>query len=187
LFGEGDDGHDVFVVLDGLVKVVTSSVSGREVILDLAGAGSLLGELSAIDGQPRSATAQAMTACEVLVVRVESFVAFLEGHPRAATELLRLVADRLRASSQRQLEFGTSDALGRLCRCILAMVDRFAVPSEEHVVLPVAQHEVAALTGLSREAVVKGLHSLRELGWIETHGRSVTILDASSLRARAGL
>jgi len=66
-----------------------------------------------------------VTSIDVSVLRIEDFRKFLECQPRAAFELLGLVAARLRRSSQRQLEFGSSDALTRLCRCLLVMVDRF--------------------------------------------------------------
>jgi CRP-like cAMP-binding protein len=186
LFSEGDDGRDVFIVLDGVVKLVTTAASGQQVILDLESAGSLLGELSAIDGQPRSATAEAVTPIDVLVVRFEAFRNFLESQPRAATELLGVVAARLRESSQRQLEFGSSDALTRLCRSLLVMIDRFGnQDSDPSVHLPIAQHDLAKLTGLSREAVVKGLRRLRDLGWVETSGRTFVIRDLQAVRDRA--
>ena len=186
LFSEGDDGRDVFIVLDGVVKLVTTAASGQQVILDLESAGSLLGELSAIDGQPRSASAEAVTPIDVLVLRIEDFRNFLESQPRAATELLGVVAARLRGSSQRQLEFGSSDALTRLCRCLLVMIDRFGDQKDDSSVhLPIAQHDLAKLTGLSREAVVKGLRRLRDLGWVETSGRTFVIRDLQAVRDRA--
>ena len=186
LFSEGDDGRDVFIVLDGVVKLVTTAASGQQVILDLESAGSLLGELSAIDGQPRSASAEAVTPIDVLVLRIEDFRNFLESQPRAATELLGVVAARLRGSSQRQLEFGSSDALTRLCRCLLVMIDRFGDQEDDSSVhLPIAQHDLAKLTGLSREAVVKGLRRLRDLGWVETSGRTFAIRDLQAVRDRA--
>ncbi len=186
LFCEGDDAQDVLFLVEGIVKVVTTAASGNQVILDLLSAGSVLGELSAIDGQPRSASVEAVTPIEVLVLRIEDFKSFLERHPQAAAELLSVVAARLRMASQRQLEFGSSDALTRLCRCILAMIDRFGGPNESRSVsLPIAQHDLAKLTGLSREAVVKGLRRLRELGWIESSGRSVVVRDLSAVQTQA--
>ena len=186
MFCEGDDGRDVYILVEGMVKVVTTSASGHQVILDLVTAGSVLGELSAIDGQPRSASAEAVTPIQVLVLRIEEFRAYLQHHPRAALELLGVVAARLRMSSQRQLEFGTSDALTRLCRCVLVMIDRFGdrdrAPS---VGLPLAQQDLAKLTGLSREAVVKGLRRLRDLGWVETSGRILVVRDLAAVEARA--
>ena len=185
LFSEGDDGHDVIVLLAGAVKIVTTSASGREVILDVMEDNELLGELSAIDGEPRSATAVALTPVDVLVIPAEPFHDFLEGHGAAATELLRLVARRLRRSSQRQLEFGTSDALSRICACVLRMLDSKQQQGNPEVTMLLAQHELASLTGLSREAVVKGLRALRQLGWIDLQGRTLHVLDEEALRQRA--
>jgi CRP-like cAMP-binding protein len=164
-------------------------VNGRDVILGVFDTGELMGELSAIDGAPRSATATALTAVVALTVPVTAFNAFLGRRPRVANELLRTVVERLRDSSQRQLEFGTADALSRLCRCLVDMADRYGVDAEtgRSVQLPLAQHELAALAGLSREAVVKGLHSLRALGWIEATGRSVRLVDEDAVRARAAI
>jgi CRP-like cAMP-binding protein len=187
LFSEGDEGRDVVVLLDGSVKIVSTAPSGREVILEVVDAGELVGEMSAIDGQPRSATAVALTAVDVSVIPTPHFLSFLEQHGSAATALLRLVVARLRHSSQRQLEFGTSDALGRLCGCMLRMLDRYGGTDDRgtHVTMPLAQHEIASMTGLSREAVVKGLRSLRALGWIDLQARELTVLDDGAMRSRA--
>jgi CRP/FNR family transcriptional regulator, cyclic AMP receptor protein len=187
LFSEGDEGREVFVILDGQVKVVASAASGRDVILDVLDADSLLGELSAVDGEPRSAAAVALTPVTVLVVATDRFLAFLEEHGTAATVILQIVVARLRNTSLRQLQFGTSDALGRLCACLLTLHDRFGGNGEkaDHVTIPLAQHEIAAMTGLSREAVVKALRALRSLGWIDMRARDLTILDEEAMRARA--
>ncbi len=186
LFYEGDDGRDVLILIDGLVKVVMTAASGRQVILGLESAGSILGELSAIDGQPRSASAEAVTPVDVLVLRVEEFRSFLEHHPRVATEMLGVIAARLRATSQRQLEFGAGDAMARLCSCLLVMIERFGERLDEpSVTLPVGQQDLAALTGLSREAVVKGLRRLRELGWVDATGREIVVRDLAAVEARA--
>jgi CRP-like cAMP-binding protein len=187
LFFEGDEGRDVVVLLEGNVKVVSTASSGREVILDVIDRGELIGEMSAIDGQPRSATAIALTTVDVLVVPTPRFMEYLQQHGAVATALVELIVARLRNSSQRQLEFGTSDALGRLCACMLRMLDRYGDTDDQgaHVTIPLAQHEIAAMTGLSREAVVKGLRSLRALGWIDLRARELTVLDDEAMRQRA--
>jgi CRP-like cAMP-binding protein len=188
LFTEGDDGHDVIVLLAGSAKVFSTAASGREVILDVLDAGALVGELSAIDGSARSATAVALTPVEVLVVPSHSFRVFLEEHGRAATALLACLVARLRRTSQRQLEFGTGDALSRLCSCLLTMLDRYATDSDRtRATIPLAQHELAAMTGLSREAVVKGLRAMRSLGWLELQARELTVLDEPAMRSRTGV
>lgn len=187
LFFEGDPGHDVHLLLDGQVKVSMVSRSGREIILDVIDTGHLLGELSAIDGGPRSATVTVLQPALVRVIAISDFVAFLESHPKASTEVVRMVAARLRQSSQRQLEFGAADALGRLCAYVVDMAERYGTggASSLRVTVPLSQNEIASMTGLSREAVVKGLRALRALAWIESDGRDIALLDRDALLERA--
>jgi CRP/FNR family transcriptional regulator, cyclic AMP receptor protein len=85
LFKEGDDASQVIVVLQGVVKIWISAPGGRQVILDLADQGSLLGELSAIDGAPRSASAAMLEDGEVLAIPMSRFRAVLDEHPRSAS------------------------------------------------------------------------------------------------------
>ncbi len=187
LFFEGDPGHDVLLLLEGQVKVSMTSRSGREVILDVIDPGWLLGELSAIDAGSRSATVTVVQPAVVRVIPVAEFVAYLESHPRASTEVVRMVAARLRQASQRQLEFGASDALGRLCSYVVDMAERYGDETgvSLRVTLPLSQTEIASMTGLSREAVVKGLRALRALEWIDSDGRDVRVLDRDALLQRA--
>ena len=88
LFLEGDDAHDVFVIVDGHVKIVLTAATGREVVLAVMGAGDLLGELSAIDRNPRSATAIALDSLTVAVIRIAEFHGFLDRSPAVSAELL---------------------------------------------------------------------------------------------------
>ncbi len=187
LFWEGDPADEVMILVGGRVKAWVASAGGREVILNILDAGDILGELSAVDGAPRSASMTALDLVEVLVIARVGFVELLKGRPAIALELLRVVTEKLRESSQRQLEFATVDALGRLCRGVIDLADRYGEPTSggRQVQVPFPQHDLAAWTGLSREAVVKGLRSLRTLGWIQTGGRYLTLLDEEALRDRA--
>ena len=152
-------------------------------------AGDLLGELSAIDAGERSATAIALTNVEVLAVPCAAFQRRLEVDPSLSLALLRLLAERVRGASRRQLEFGSDDALGRLCHRLLELIDRLCpshVTSGAIVItVPMAQHDLAAWAGLSREAVVKAMHTMRRLGWIETRGREVKVCDLDAVTRRA--
>jgi CRP/FNR family cyclic AMP-dependent transcriptional regulator len=188
VFFEGDDAHEVLIIHSGQVKVTLTSLEGREVVLDVLGAGELLGELSAIDGAPRSAGAASLGAVELVAIDVDRFNQFVDEHHAVAVALLRSVAGRLRHTTRRQVEFGTVDALGRVCGRIVEMMDRYGRPdgARVEVAAPVSQSELGGWTGLSREAVVKALAALRALGWIATTGRTITVIDPAALRSRAG-
>lgn len=193
LFVAGDVAHEVLVVVSGAVKIIVGSAEGEEVVLDVFEAGALLGELSAIDGKPRSATVVALGPVEVLAVAASAFNEFLDRHPAAMRILLTEVVDRLRVRVRHQLEFGTGDALGRICARLADLADRQhgdgkGAPGREGGLVvrsPVNQSELAAWTGLSREAVVKGLRVLRQLGWIDSRGRTIVIFDLDRIRGRA--
>jgi CRP/FNR family cyclic AMP-dependent transcriptional regulator len=187
LFFEGDDAHEVLILNRGEVKVTVTSLEGREVVLAVLGPGELLGELSAVDGAPRSASASALSPVTLTTIDLARFNAFIDGHHGAALALLRCVAVRLREASRRQVEFGTLDALGRVCGRLTEMMDRYGRPNgaKMEIIAPLSQTEIAGWAGLSREAVVKALAALRALGWLTTKGHTITVIDPAAVRARA--
>ena len=174
LFRQGDGGEEVFVIRSGRVKVCVRW-GRREVILAVMDAGSLLGELSAVDGQPRSATAIALEDVQVDVTSQTDFDALLEQHPRVATELLRLVARRLRDTSHRQLEFGTMDTLGRLCASLTELAARYG----ETAVGPAARLISGASQGLATSSSPWGPNRVANHPW-----RSGIVYDVERETAR---
>jgi CRP/FNR family cyclic AMP-dependent transcriptional regulator len=187
LFHERDPGDAVLVLESGRVKLTCATESGREALLGIREPGDLIGEMSAIDGVPRLATAIALEPVEVLVLSSQAFVAFLHRTPSVALVLVRLLNRRLRDATRDRLEFGALDTVGRVCSKLVELADRFGAADEDGVRIDVAitQEELAAWTASSREAVIRALRTLRELGWIETRRRGITLLDVESLRRRA--
>jgi CRP-like cAMP-binding protein len=189
IFMEGDEPHDVAVIESGDIKVVTSAPNGQELVLDVVGAGDLLGELSALDGSARSATAIALTDCEIVSIPVDRFLSYLQEHPTSMGALLAVVVRRLRLSNQRQLELSTSDALGRVCARLDEMASRYGLSAGDSVriELSITQTELAQWCGLSREAVVKALRKLRDLGWVASTDGSIVIEQLDAVRARGAM
>jgi CRP/FNR family cyclic AMP-dependent transcriptional regulator len=105
LFEEGIASGKVALILSGSVKVGSPDVSGDEVIFAVLGPGDVLGELSALDGQPHSATATVVEPSEVLVIPAGDFKAYVEAHPQMALLLLRILGNRLRDADRRRCEF----------------------------------------------------------------------------------
>lgn len=187
LFREGDSAGPVVVILEGRLKITKVAMDGREVILELRGAGDILGELACIDGHPRSATAQFLTPGSALHLSGTEFIEMVETVPAVGAAALRTVVHRLRAASGRQLEFGTSDATTRVARRLIELMEPNQRNPNEQVSLrsPVSQNELAEWCGLSRDAVVRALRTLRELGWVDTARQRFTILRPEELRRRA--
>ena len=187
LFLERDAGREVLVLLRGRVKLGSTSTAGREAMLGIRQPGDLLGEMAAIDAAVRSATATALDEVEVLAVPGQAFLAFVAATPSASTHLLRILSSRLRDADIKRLEFLSQDTVGRVCARLVELARRFGTPGDAgtHIDVPITQEELAGWTGSSREAVVKALRTLRELGWIATSRSGITVLDADALRRRA--
>jgi CRP/FNR family cyclic AMP-dependent transcriptional regulator len=187
LFHQGDDAGAVIVLLEGHVKAAMLN-DGREVILAFPGPGEILGELSAVDGQPRSGTVRAVDDIEALVVPGSTFRAFLERRPRVALVLLRSVAARLRASDRLRVDYAVNDVVVRVAGRLVELCDRYGAEDGAgiDVGLSITQDELAAWAGASREAVAKGLALLRTLGWVQTERRRIIVLDLPALRRYSG-
>ena len=96
LFRVGDPGDVMYVLITGKADVLV----GDEVIVT-AGPGALLGELALIDAAPRAATVVAATACRLISLNKEQFHALIRGTPYFATEVMKVMADRLRRMDRR--------------------------------------------------------------------------------------
>jgi CRP/FNR family transcriptional regulator, cyclic AMP receptor protein len=101
IFEEGGTADCVLLVRSGRVQVAARHGADRELVLAERGPGELLGDLSGIDGQPRSASVTALDEVRGLVVPLRDFRAFLMDHPRAAISLLELISRRLREAEAR--------------------------------------------------------------------------------------
>jgi CRP/FNR family cyclic AMP-dependent transcriptional regulator len=187
LFHERDPGDAVLVLLSGRVKLSCVTAGGREALLGIRVAGELLGEMSAVDAAPRSATATALEAVEVLTVSSQAFTAYLDRTPGVALVLVRILSRRLRDADRKRTEFLAQDTVGRVCSRLVELADRFGDSGEDgtHVDVAITQDDLAGWTGSSREAVIRALRTLRELGWIATRRRGVTVLDVEMIRRRA--
>jgi CRP/FNR family transcriptional regulator, cyclic AMP receptor protein len=186
LFHEGDDAGAVLVLLGGHVKAAMMN-DGREVILAFPGPGELLGELSAVDGEPRSGTVRAVDDVEALVIPGSAFRAFLEHRPRVALVLLRSVAARLRAADRQRVDYAVNDVVVRVAGRLVELCDRFRAENGAaiDIGLSITQDELAAWAGASREAVAKAMALLRTLGWVRTERRRILVLDLPALRRYA--
>jgi CRP-like cAMP-binding protein len=112
LFKEGDVSGGVALILSGRIMASTLTEEGHEVVFGVMGPGDLIGELSALDGRPHSATATVMEEADVLVIPASDFKAYVEAHPRLALLLIKILSDRLRDADRKRVEFGYHDAEG---------------------------------------------------------------------------
>jgi CRP-like cAMP-binding protein len=174
----------VALLVSGRVKVSAIAEDGEEYVLAFRGRGDLIGELSALDGEPRSATVTAIEAVEALVIDAGAFRDFLSENPAVALELLAVLSRRLRDADRKRVEFGALDTPGRVVSRLLELAADYGEPAAGgvRVSLPITQRDLAGWIGASREAVAKALHGLRARGLIETQRGCIVVLDLEELR-----
>jgi CRP-like cAMP-binding protein len=184
LLFEGDTSGRVVVLLAGAARVFATAANGREVLLNVIGPGEMLGEVSALDGAPHSASATALGVAEVVFLDAGAFRLLLDSNATVAEEVARTLARSLRRVERHRVELAAYDVPTRLAGTLVDLADRLC-QDRDPVELPVSQRELAEWCGASREAVTKALKGFRSRGWVRTDTGSVTVLDRPSLRQRA--
>lgn len=183
LFNQGDASDRLAVILTGRVKVVLLTEDGDEVVLAIRGPNQTVGELAALDGEPRSATVVALEPVEALVVAGSDFHSYLQNHSSASTRLAASIGHRMRDADSKRVEWAMLDASARLAHALAELADEIGERNEDGTVtVPLAQQDVAGCAGMSREAANRGLRVLRERGLVTTTRRRITILEPDGLR-----
>jgi len=157
--GASDDG--CYRVEEGLLKVAMVSSSGAERILAFLDAGAIVGELSTIDGLPRSATVIAVCDSILSSVSRAEFEAFADEHPEIYKSLVKLLAQRLR-EADRVVGAGSFLSLkGRVARTMLSLAEHFGqevAPGRMVIRQKIGQNDLAAMAGIARENVTRVLN-----------------------------
>ena len=187
LFKEGDDGEHLYIIIDGKLKLGTSSGDGRENLLSILGPGEMFGELSLFDPGPRTSTATAVTDAKLLSLSHEKVIPWLRQNPEVSLQLLTRLSQRLRRTNEAVGDLVFSDVPGRVAKALIDLGDRFGKTTPEGLLVnhDLTQEELAQLVGASRETVNKALADLAGRGWLKLDGRSVLIADVDRLSKRS--
>jgi CRP/FNR family transcriptional regulator, cyclic AMP receptor protein len=183
LLAEGDRTTFAIVILDGYVKISAVTEGGTESLLAIRAAGDVVGELAALDGSPRSATAVAAGAVLARVLTKPELDDCFRRHPAIAVGFNRAVAAKLRVATRHRVDFRGRDAKERLARALLELFgDQGGPPGRARESLLFTQAELAGLIGASESTVYKALRELRQAGAVDTSYRHLTITDIDALR-----
>lgn len=163
IVNEADESEGLYVVLDGTVEIYVSSEDGRKLILNVLGPGEYFGEI-ALDGGPRSASAAASTAVNLIVINKKHFDQFLHENPDFAVHLIHKLTARVRALTDDAKSLGLLDVYGRIVRFLNTNAETrkgrpFVAGRHTH-------QEIADFVGSSREMVTRILKDLREGGYL---------------------
>lgn len=179
VFEEGDLGQCCYVLHSGAVKVLRSLPDGRRITLARLGPGSIFGELALFNGERRSASVVALELTSAVALAADDVMGLLRTDARATLRVATGLADRLRATNERLLEYALATTSGRVVATLLAQVearqDQGAGDRDVEVIGTAT--DIARLAGASRESVVRVMHRLENEGVI-TMKRGKTIVHS---------
>lgn len=181
IFRQGDETTEIYVVLQGRVRIFKMSPGGEETTIAIFGSHDVIGEMAALDNQPRSATGKAMTSAALLAMTQERFVHHAQTVPGLGLALARLLSLKLRWTAAYAESIAQYDAAGRLLHLILVHNERYGrmiEPGKQYVLdLGLTQSDFASMVGARREWVNRLLRDWKKRGLLEFDRGAITILD----------
>ena len=173
-----EEGDALFIIEKGRVKVSIVSEDGREVILSMLGGGAVFGELSLLDGKPRSANVIATEDTNLVMLRRQDFLQLVYKVPQIPIALLAELASRLRRTDRQIEGLALLDVTSRISETLLQLASDRGVDTETGVLIhnrPTHQ-ELANMSGTTRETVSRVLKRLETQGYITCKGRTISIM-----------
>lgn len=178
-----DSSNGVYFIGQGSVRVTYYSLSGHEVILCDMQAGEMFGELTAIDGLPRSATVIARKNALLATMSAEVFLDLIYSNRKIAETILRRLSGQVRRLTERVYDFSTLAVRDRIHSELLRLANKNMTSKAEAVISPAPTHsDIANLVSTHREAVTRELNALVRDKLIMRQGRNLHILNVPKLK-----
>ena len=175
-----DESEDVYFILSGRVRTNLIADSGRQVTYQLLGAGEMFGELSAIDGLPRSASVYAEETSRLAKLTGAQFRSLVRRHPELALRSMERIASLARWLAQKLFEVHTYNVRGRIYIELLRLHEGDDSGTLSGVA--VADRDMASRVGTTRENVNRIYAELRKEGLIERRAGAIWLKDPARLR-----
>lgn len=174
LFSEGDEGDALYIILSGKLKAIVTDQKGKEIILNVMGPGEYFGEVSLMDGQPRSATIVVKEKTRIMTITRNDFKRILAWNPDIAMDIINVLIKRLRRATLKIQNLAFKDVYGRVVSALIQLAEE----SDGKLMIRnrPTHSELANIIGASREMVSRVLKSLEVKGYIAVD-RSTLIIE----------
>jgi len=187
IFHAQEPGNALFVIKCGRVKISMDDRSGREVILRIFEAGDFFGEMSLLDGEPRSATVSSLEPCQALILSRDEFLRFIPRHPEVVMKMLTALSQRLRKADEQISRLVFADAYEKVASVLMDIIGERKIPLNigAEVPLSLTRKELADLAGLSRETLTRVIADFQRAGLVRIEGRRMAIVSPAKLKREA--
>jgi CRP/FNR family cyclic AMP-dependent transcriptional regulator len=188
IFDKGDEGDRLLGVLTGQVRIYVMSSEGRELIMNVLMPGELFGEISLIDGKPRSASAVSIGATDLLHIRRQDFLAILKKECTICLRFMEILCERVRWTSGLLEDASLLDLPSRLAKRLLNLAHGIGEKQGDgiRIGLKLSQTDLGNMLGVTREAVNKQLREWKRDEIVDMHEGQIVIVDPQALEDLAG-
>ncbi len=184
----GDPAEHLFVVADGRVKLLHHSLSGKDILLDLLTPGEFFGALSGLGGDVYPDTAQALSACCILVISKDAFQRIIQQHPTVALKVIDIMSRRLQAANERVHLLSTLPVESRIAYLLLKLGAKFGEKQDIGLLLqvPLSRDDLAGMIGTTTESASRVMSQFQKEGLIRSGRGWVALTDQKGLESIAG-
>lgn len=172
LFQEGDHGEEMYIIQSGKVKI-SKRIRGVEKTLATLEKGEFFGEMAILNDKPRSAAAETIEDCEMLVIDRKTFDALIRGNAEIAVRFIKRLADRLRETNDQMESLMIKDSTSRLVS-ILAKQVRERKKDGEFLM---SIDDLAGVAGIELSQARTILEKLASVRILELTGDKVHIMN----------
>lgn len=183
VFNEGDPADAFLGIVEGRVKVFKSTPAGKELILEIFGAGDPLGAVAVYEGVPYPASAITLEPTTCLRIPNRDFFTLLEQHPALVRGLLSGLTLRLAELTRRLADLTGARVEARFARLFLKLAGQMGRPDRGGVFVPMAlsRQELADLTGTTIETAIRIMSRWQKDGVLHTEKDGFVVLDPAAL------
>lgn len=186
IFQRDEIGNFFFLICSGKVKVIIETEEGKEGILSILYPKEFFGEMSLLDGEPRSASIVALEETSVILINRDDFLNLLYKHPEIALKILKTLSLRLRKANRQIETLMFLDAPGRIARTLIDIAEEKGKKVENGICIDLefTRQELGNLIGVSRETTIRVLKGFEEEGILSIERNHIIIKDMEKLKKR---
>lgn len=174
VINEGDVSNSIYLIMRGRVNVVVTNDEGAELILATLQKGDNFGELSLLDGQPRSANVVAHEDSVFSILHQADFFKLMEQNPRIAHSVIRYLCNRVRFLTNTAQNLALLDVYGRVVN-LMHELSSAKANGQMVISVPLTHQDIASRVGSSREMISQILNELKKGGYVSIENKIISI------------
>lgn len=183
LYFQGISEGRIYILKKGTIKFTKLTPEGREFIVDIAGDGTVFGDITFLKTQERDDMAEALEDSLLCILNRKDFDALLTKRPDLTERLLKTAELRRKKIEEKLVRFLYFTVEQRIASVLLELMEDFGIPSEKsHLInLKLTHRDIASMVASTRETVTCTLSRLRKSGIIDFQERQIIIKDPLQL------